>query len=259
MVEDDPTARRLLRGLLERVFGYEVAEAVDGVCALEQIYQQPPDVVLLDMQMPKLDGIDVLRGLRATKRFADLPVIAVSSAGDRQTILEMVGLGIADYILKPIGVRSAQVRLAKALRGIEPRAQCVATSKSQTPSSRPLLVVEKDPKFRSFVATLLDTEFGIQTFDDPFAALEIVAEHPATVVLLGDDLDLLQAPAFARVVRGGANRVDGCLIFVSAGTELSETDAAYFDAIIRKSFVPETFTADFRRALVASNGGVDFS
>ena len=249
MVEDDRTARLLLRGLLERVFGYEVAEAVDGVDGLEQIHRQQPDIVLLDLRMLKLDGIDVLRGMRATKRFADLPVIAVSSLSEQQTIVEMVGLGIADYILKPIGVRSARVRLEKALRGIEQRTQRVATSKSQTSPSRALLVVEKDPKFRSFVSTLLDTEFDVQTVDDPFAALEIVGENLAKVVLVGDDLDLLQAPAFARVARCAANGADLRLILISAGTELSKTDAEHFDAIVRKSFVPETFTADFRRAL----------
>jgi two-component system cell cycle response regulator DivK len=113
IAEDDPASRELLREILQAQ-GYQVVEAEDGQAALNKIEEESPDLVLLDIQMPKLDGLGVVRRLRQNPRFTSLPVIAVTSyamRGDREKAL---GAGFDAYITKPIdpvGIRETVERL----------------------------------------------------------------------------------------------------------------------------------------------------
>jgi two-component system cell cycle response regulator DivK len=101
IAEDNPTNRELLRELLE-IRGYGVAEACDGKEALAIVEQAPPDLVLLDIDMPLMDGFAVVRKLRENPRFTSLPVVAVTAyamQGDREKIMNS---GFDGYLSKPI-------------------------------------------------------------------------------------------------------------------------------------------------------------
>jgi len=100
VVEDNPDNRLLVRVILEPL--YEVTEYENGFAALAGLAQQPPDLVLLDISLPEMDGAEVLRRLRAEERFRKLPVIALTAhamAGDREKYL---AAGFDDYVTKPI-------------------------------------------------------------------------------------------------------------------------------------------------------------
>src|SRR5579871_6343788 len=100
VVEDNPDNRLLVRVILDSL--YEVVEFETGLAALEGLPQEKPDLVLLDISLPEMDGSEVLRRLRADVRLAGLPVIALTAhamAGDREKYL---GAGFNDYVTKPI-------------------------------------------------------------------------------------------------------------------------------------------------------------
>jgi two-component system LytT family response regulator len=108
VVDDEPVARKVLREELESIADVEiVGEADDGISALEQIVSRRPDLVLLDLQMPGMGGLDVVRKIR---RGARLPAIVIVTAYDKYA-LEAFEAGAVDYLLKPIG----QERLAEAV------------------------------------------------------------------------------------------------------------------------------------------------
>jgi CheY-like chemotaxis protein len=114
IADDRPTSRELLRTVLERA-GYDVIEAEDGEVALEQARSRNPDLILLDMQMPKLDGYGVLTQLRADPRFRELPVLALTASammGDREKIL---AAGFTDYLSKPAGPEKVREMVARLL------------------------------------------------------------------------------------------------------------------------------------------------
>src|SRR4051812_39180518 len=101
VADDDRPSRELMREAL-RSRGYEVVEAVDGEDALAKAVERPPDVVLLDIEMPKLNGYDVVRRLRSDPRLRHAQVIALTGyamAGDRERTLQA---GFDAYISKPI-------------------------------------------------------------------------------------------------------------------------------------------------------------
>jgi two-component system, LytTR family, response regulator len=108
IVDDEPIARKVLREELELIDDVEViGEAADGAAALEKIGSEEPDLVLLDLQMPAMGGLDVVRQLKQSKH---VPVIVIVTAYD-QHALEAFEAGAIDYLLKPVG----QARLTQAV------------------------------------------------------------------------------------------------------------------------------------------------
>ena len=100
LVEDNPDNRLLVRVILESL--YEVTEYENGFAALEGLPKEKPDLVLLDVSLPEMDGTEVLRRIRADANLRDLPVIALTAhamAGDREKYL---AAGFEEYVTKPI-------------------------------------------------------------------------------------------------------------------------------------------------------------
>ncbi len=100
LVEDNPDNRLLVRVILESL--YEVTEYENGFAALEGLPKEKPDLVLLDVSLPEMDGTEVLRRIRADANLRDLPVIALTAhamAGDREKYL---AAGFDEYVTKPI-------------------------------------------------------------------------------------------------------------------------------------------------------------
>jgi PleD family two-component response regulator len=98
--------------LLENTFDsdYEVLFATDGLTALEIASERTPDLILLDVMMPNLDGYEVCRRLKAQKRTGDIPVIFITGLGDMSSETTGLELGAVDYITKPINATAVKAR-----------------------------------------------------------------------------------------------------------------------------------------------------
>ena len=115
LVEDEDSLRRVMRDLLEAE-GYIVCEARDGSEALEQMDRHNPDVVLLDLNLPNVDGFTVLAQLRSRSQTADLPILVVSARGDEDNEVRSLRLGATDFISKPFRPRALAARIEIALQ-----------------------------------------------------------------------------------------------------------------------------------------------
>jgi DNA-binding response OmpR family regulator len=115
--DDNEMGRRLLRRMLTRR-GYLVEEAIDGKEAIQAVERCPPDLVLLDLRLPDLDGSEVLRQLRCGHDVHVLPIIMVSAEHDGEVVAGCLALGACDYVTKPIhaGVLYARIATHLALR-----------------------------------------------------------------------------------------------------------------------------------------------
>ncbi|HEX4733661.1 MAG TPA: response regulator [Thermoleophilaceae bacterium] len=100
VVDDDPLNRRLLEHSLV-ADGHEVLTAEDGLQALEQIRRHRPDIVLLDVLMPELDGFGVLEQVKSDAELRDVPVIMISALEDVDSVIRCIELGAEDYLPKP--------------------------------------------------------------------------------------------------------------------------------------------------------------
>ena len=113
--EDDPHFLRLIACNLE-LEGYDVLEASDGKQALEQIEQHAPDLVLLDVMMPKMDGFTVCHLVR---EFSAVPIIIVTARGQDQDKVRGLDLGADDYLTKPFSVNELLARVRAVLRRVQ--------------------------------------------------------------------------------------------------------------------------------------------
>jgi len=115
VVDDNEMNRDMLSRRLERR-GYRVLTADDGQPALDLLERESVDLVLLDIMMPGLDGIEVLKTLRAKHSAGELPVIMTTAKGDSRDVVEALDLGANDYVTKPIDFAVVLARVQKELR-----------------------------------------------------------------------------------------------------------------------------------------------
>lgn len=112
VVDDDAQLTRVLRtGLKSR--GYEVRTAADGMLALETFNEWQPDLVITDLAMPVMDGLELCRQLRAVSQ---VPIIVLSAKGEEKTKIEALDLGADDFVTKPFGIDELFARVRAALR-----------------------------------------------------------------------------------------------------------------------------------------------
>jgi len=114
LVDDEDSLRKVVKDLLERD-GYIVAEARDGVQALDQVDRVGPDIIVLDLNMPGLDGYGVLSHLRSRPATADIPVIVLTAKSDEDNEVRVFEMGADDFLTKPFRARALSARLEAVL------------------------------------------------------------------------------------------------------------------------------------------------
>ena len=129
LVDDQPEVLNMLSLFFERA-GFEVETAVDGQTALQKVTENRPDIMVLDMMMPGMNGIDVCRQLRSQPQTAQLPILMLSAKGEVADRVQGLEAGADDYIVKPVARRELLARanalLHRARYGQSPAAQVLA-------------------------------------------------------------------------------------------------------------------------------------
>ncbi len=124
VVDDEPQLTRVLRtGLKSR--GYDVRAAADGLAGFEAFNDWHPDLVITDLAMPNVDGLELCRRLRAV---STVPIIVLSAKGEEKTKVEALDLGADDFVTKPFGIDELLARVRASLR----RAPATSETTSQT-------------------------------------------------------------------------------------------------------------------------------
>jgi len=183
LIDDEPQLLRALRINLS-VRGYDVDIAETGKAALEVAAQHPPDVVVLDLGLPDMDGIEVLAGLRG---WLSAPVIVLSARTDSSDKVEALDAGADDYVTKPFGMEEFLARLRAAVR----RASAATDTDEpvvDTASFTVDLAAKKVTRNGADVH-LTPTEWGI---------LEMLARHPGRLVGREELLKEVWGPAYAK-------------------------------------------------------------
>ncbi|MBX3298311.1 MAG: response regulator transcription factor [Acidobacteria bacterium] len=114
VVDDEPQITRVLRHSLA-AHGYDVRTAADGLSALDTFRDWGPELVITDLQMPEVDGIEFCREIR---KMSDVPLIVLSVKGEERTKVEALDAGADDYVTKPFGIDELLARVRAALRRV---------------------------------------------------------------------------------------------------------------------------------------------
>ena len=185
VVDDDETIRRTLRINLQ-ARGYEVEEVASGRDALSTLEDAPPDLVILDLGLPDLDGVEVLRRLRRTSR---VPVVVLSARQQSDDKVEALDEGADDYVTKPFGMDELMARVRSALRRGGGDGEVLAAS--------PPVVTDA---FAVDFGTLTATRHGEPVHLTPteWRLLGELARHRAEVVTQADLLQAVWGPGYGR-------------------------------------------------------------
>jgi two-component system, OmpR family, response regulator len=182
VVDDDPHIRQLLTFALTKA-GLVTREAADGEAALAEVARAAPDLVVLDINMPRMDGLEVCRRLRAQ---GDLPILFLSSRDDEIDRVLGIELGADDYVVKPFSPREVTARVMAILRR--------TGGKGATPAAPVVhgrLALDPDgwtARFGGADVPLTVTEFSI---------LKVLAAAPHRVFTRDAIIDQLRGPGFA--------------------------------------------------------------
>lgn len=113
MVDDDPVTLRLLRSVLDKAeFAYEICEAQDGETALSMIDKETPDIILLDIRLPGIDGFEICTRLRRDDKTRAIPIIFISTVTDNAEKMRAFEMGAVDYITKPFYALEVLARIS---------------------------------------------------------------------------------------------------------------------------------------------------
>jgi len=167
VVDDDENLRRLTAAYLERE-GYEVLEAADGAAALAGVEAHDPHLVVLDLMLPGISGLDVARKIRATRT---IPILMLTARGSDEDVLSGFEAGADDYLVKPFSPKVLVARVKAVLRR---SGAAVADDSAATVALAGLSV---DPKARE--VTIQGREVELTTIE--FDLLRVLAEHPGWV------------------------------------------------------------------------------
>lgn len=184
VVDDDPHIRQLLVFALEKA-GLAAREAGDGEAALAAVAEDAPDLVILDINMPKLDGLEVCRRIRAE---GDLPILFLSSRDDEIDRVLGIELGGDDYVIKPFSPREIVARVSAILRRSARGAAAPAAAGTLTHGRLSLDPDGWAAAWAGQAAALTVTEFMI---------LRTLMAAPAKVFSRDAIIDRLHGPGFA--------------------------------------------------------------
>ncbi len=205
VVDDDQTTRELMRRLLAKE-GFDVITATDGQEGLELARKLEPSVITLDVLMPRMDGWDVLKELKADPALADIPVIMVTMLDERD---RGYSLGAADYMTKPVDRERMKLLLEKHRSGAkEPR----------------VLVVEDDEITRAMMRGILgDDGWQVYEAENGRVALDIIDEAAPNLILLDLMMPEMDGFEFLEALRSRPDRLMAPVVVITAA-DLSEED-----------------------------------
>jgi two-component system KDP operon response regulator KdpE len=186
VVDDEPQIVRALRINL-RARQYEVDTALTGSQALHQAAQHPPDLVILDLGLPDMDGVDVIAGLRG---WTDAPIIVLSGRADSTDKVEALDVGADDYVTKPFGMDELLARMRAAVRRGTPTA-------SEPQVRLGDLIVDLAAKR---VIRTVDTDGGrsdIRLTPTEWHLLEVLLRHPGKLMSQRQLLAEVWGPGYA--------------------------------------------------------------
>ncbi|MBV9773490.1 MAG: response regulator, partial [Gemmatimonadetes bacterium] len=251
IVDDDLFSRKILRKLL-RAFPCTILEAADGLQALQVIATEAPDLVFLDVNMPVLDGLQTLQEIRSSPVHARLPVVSVSANTERDLVMELIQLGLAGFLVKPLRPGETYRRLDvlfQRLKNTAPSGSAMHGPDGQARKQR-LLLIDSDPNFREFARSLLDCHFEVLEASTGAVGLQLFNDFEPGLVCVSERLELLGAQRLLQMIRGVRSSFAPRIFLLSESGEAPAIQQPLLDGVIRRSFIPDAFDRELRRTLL---------
>jgi CheY-like chemotaxis protein len=246
IADDDRGIRLALQRVLNKL-GCTCIEASDGMEALDILADTPVSFVCLDLGMPGLGGLEVLQALRRSKEHAQLPVIVISGTSDQASAAEAIGLGVTDYLTKPLQAETVLARIKRVIDSLRPPSVDRMRALGPLAPATRVLIVDGDAEFRHFVVATL-AGYVVEEAPSAHAAFQACAKSSPDVVLVGHDIGSFGPQFFARRLRGLSQLANTLFVLVaSKNVQQDRAVQSVFDAVMARTYVPQTFQQQFEQ------------
>lgn len=242
VVDDDPYTRQLVRRVVAREFEVRILEAEHGVEALEVLMSERVDLMLLDISMPVMNGVETLEALRRTPSFNDLAVMILAGQAEEQHVMRLMELRIAGFLVKPFRPGLLADRIGRLLRqraaGRESGREMVSPRLRLRRNAR-VLLADRTPEFCRVFAAELSHLCQVECVQSLPRALALSVESPPSVVFVGDTEHLLETEIFVRKLRLQCASAGTAVIALVPPTGLETARAqGLYDGVAVRSYVP---------------------
>ncbi len=234
-VDDSKTVRIIVRKAF-RPYDCEILEASNGVEGLAISSKDSPDLILLDVTMPVMDGVEMLIKLKADPKLKGIPVIMLTAEGGRNNVLKIAKIGVRDYLVKPFK-EEALIEKTSRVINLKPLADQPAKTKSVLDPADILIVEDKPAIIQQIQQGLKHTPWKIHGAGNQEAALEFCAKTRPDLVLISLSLPDEEAFALFRLMRTEANTKNTPIFALAVKTETGQQQQAQtmgFSAVITK-------------------------
>jgi CheY-like chemotaxis protein len=222
VVDDDETILIFLSRLLKNRFDAEVFRAENGLEAISILEDQPIEAIFLDITMPVMDGVEMLKLIRNDKRFKKMPVVIMSAVAEKEIIDEVMELGVFSYMLKPMMYETAAKIIQQVFDLLEEDQQqhnlFNRLLEREEKQKKKILIVDQDEIFKEKLKIKLSDRFIIYDTNSGAKGLNIFIKEKPEYVFLAENLPLLTEEFLAEKMRS---------IFASSKKETDKTDGTH--------------------------------
>ncbi len=258
-VDDSKTLRMIVARYL-KPFGVEIVEAENGSTGLDKARSEKPDLVLLDYNMPVMDGYRTLETLKADPALKSIPVIMLTTETVKETVVRLIKLGLKDYIAKPFSREALLMKVNPVLALFAgdkvPDVEAAAQGSSLCPAKRTIFAVDDKENVLKLLKDFLNSEFNLLTASKGQEALAMIPANAFDLLLLDIDLPDFSGVEVFRQMKGNLEtrhvRVAGMVL----RTEQQEVSNARQAGI--REFLYKPFTKSDLDVLI-TGFGFDYS
>lgn len=241
--DDDAAARFVASRWLTKTLGCVVTSCDDGVEALKLLAESSFDLAIIDLELPRLGGIEVVEAIRASAQTRDLPVVVLSQERREVVVRNLLALGVSAYLLKPLRERAVVGRIAPLLASRRPlRAADTQSDARLTPDS-PALLVDGDANFCHTFSSVAAPFGPLMSAESAADALALFRKTPTAIVFVGQALGIVGVEALARKLRESSP--EGVRL-VGIGVTDSHAHRRLFDDVMPRVFVTDVLTEALR-------------
>lgn len=254
VVDDDEGVRSSMRRMLIRHFDAEVFEASNGADALEVLMHRDCDLVLLDLQMPGIDGIKTLQAIRRSPQKSGLPVIMLTGIADETRVREALNLNVQGYMVKPVPAAAMVERLSEVL--LQAAAMRLTERGSGVLSLRRrdrVIIVDPDPDIQAFMARQFSSYCEVETRSSTIKLLRSCIEHPPAAICLGG-ASALTAHALLLTQLRTHRQLQDLAVFALVGEDKMSAGCLGFDGVLPRTLNEHAWRTAARGLLRARNG-----
>ncbi len=252
IIDDDKTQRLFLNRLLRKQFNCTVFEAKNGLEGLSVLQEEKPDLIMLDVMMPVMDGKEFLEIIRKDQNYVSIPVIMLSATNEKESVVELIKLGVTDYLVKPISAELACDRLERIVTNLSHGRHFEDHSKENSQNvNEKLLLIHKEEKFREWFRALFSKRYDIIEGKNGADGMGKYLENKPSIICVGEGLPLLNEQLLARKIRDLNKDNETGIYLISeenAGSDVPEKE--YYNGILKQSYNIGDFLSTFSKTVL---------